>query len=43
MIEENLSEVLVLEDDIDFEPDFRQNLQKVLEEAHQFTPNWDLM
>ncbi len=43
MIEEDLNEVLVLEDDIEFEPDFRQNLKKVLSEARQFTPNWDIM
>jgi len=43
MVEENLEEVLVLEDDIDFEPNFRQGLEKVLSEARQFAPSWDLM
>ena len=43
MLSENLQQVLVIEDDIDFEPNFRAGLWKLLDEAGQFSPNWDLM
>lgn len=43
MLDQGLEEVLVLEDDIDFEPDFREGLQVLLGEAHTHTPTWDLM
>ena len=43
MLEQDLQEVLVLEDDVDFEPDFRENLRVVLDEAHRHAPTWDLM
>ena len=42
-ISEKLQEVLILEDDVDFEPNFRDNLEQVLEEAHRLAPQWDLM
>ena len=43
MVTEGLEQILILEDDVVFEPYFRYNLEKVLEEAEKFTPNWDLM
>ena len=43
IVAENMEEVLVLEDDVDFEPNFRAKLDKVLEEAHRLEPEWDLM
>ena len=43
MVSEKLQEVLILEDDVDFEPNFRDDLEQVLEEAHRLAPQWDLM
>ena len=43
MVSEKLQEVLVLEDDVDFEPNFREELDNVLEEARRLEPGWDLM
>ena len=43
MVTEKLQEVLILEDDVDFEPNFRDDLEQVLEEAHRLAPQWDLM
>ena len=43
VVREGLEQILILEDDVVFEPYFRYNLEKVLEEAKQFIPNWDLM
>ena len=43
MVSEKLQEVLILEDDVDFEPNFRDDLEHVLEEAHRLAPQWDLM
>ena len=43
MVAEKLQEVLILEDDVDFEPNFRNDLEQVLEEAHRLAPQWDLM
>ena len=43
MLAEKMEEVLVLEDDVDFEPNFREELEQVLEEAHRLVPEWDLM
>ena len=40
---EKLQEVLILEDDVDFEPNFRDDLELVLEEAHRLAPQWDLV
>lgn len=42
MVEENLEEVLILEDDIKFEPYFKTQLQVVLEEVRK-DPHWDLL
>lgn len=35
--------MLVLEDDIDFEPQFRKGVTELMKEAETFTPTWDLM
>ena len=43
IVAENMQEVLVLEDDVDFEPNFRVKLDQVLEEVHRLEPEWDLM
>ena len=43
MAVEKLQEMLILEDDVDFEPNFHDNLEQVLEEAHRLAPQWDLM
>ena len=43
MVAEKLQEVLILEDDVDFEPNFRDDLEQVLEETHRLAPQWDLM
>ena len=43
MVAEKLQEVLILKDDVDFEPNFRDDLEQVLEEAHRLAPQWDLM
>ena len=33
----------MLEDDIDFEPRFREGLAEVMKEADKHVPTWDLM
>ena len=43
MIADDLDRILVLEDDIDFEPFFRQNLEIVLKEIEEIDPEWDLV
>ena len=43
VVDEGLDRVLVLEDDIDFEPRFREGLAEVMKEAEVLTPSWDLM
>ena len=43
MLEEDLQAVMILEDDVYFHPDFRRNLQVVMDEAHTYAPSWDLM
>ena len=43
MVDEGLDRVLVVEDDIDFEPRFREGLAEVMKEAEVLTPTWDLM
>ena len=35
---EKLQEVLILEDNVDFESNFRDDLEQVLEEAHRLAP-----
>ena len=43
MIAHEMDRVLVLEDDIDFQPFFRQNLETVLREVEEVDPEWDLV
>ena len=45
MINNGLSQVLVLEDDVRFEPSFREQLQELVQEAYLLEKeyNWDLM
>ena len=43
VLEGGLQEVLIFEDDVDFQPSFRENLLVVLDEARRNTPSWDLM
>ncbi len=43
MMTEGLDQILILEDDVVFDPYFRHDLTRVLEEANRITPNWDLM
>ena len=43
MVAEKQQEVLILEDDVDIEPNFHDDLEQVLEEAHRLAPQWDLM
>ena len=40
---EKLQEVFIVEDDVDFEPNFHDDLEQVLEEAHRLAPQWELM
>lgn len=40
---ENLETVLILEDDIDFEPDFKEKVLHILEEIENVDQEWDLM
>lgn len=42
MVEENLQEVLILEDDIKFEPFFKQRLEMIMEDVRR-NPSWDLV
>lgn len=43
VLTEDMSQALVLEDDVDFEPNFKQQLALVLEEVSTIDPNWDLL
>lgn len=42
MVESNEQEVLILEDDIKFEPFFKERALALMKDAHQVN-NWDLM
>ena len=35
--------VLILEDDIDFQPNFESNLKRTLQEVNSHDPHWDLV
>uniref|UniRef100_A0A1X7SQA3 Glycosyl transferase 64 domain-containing protein n=1 Tax=Amphimedon queenslandica TaxID=400682 RepID=A0A1X7SQA3_AMPQE len=35
--------VLILEDDIDFQPNFKSNLKRTLQEVKSHDPDWDLV
>ena len=43
VIAEELGTVLVLEDDIDFQPNFKSNVQRTLREVNSYDPEWDLV
>jgi collagen beta-1,O-galactosyltransferase len=43
MIAEEINTVLILEDDVDFEPNFKQNVLHTLEEVERVNSNWDLV
>ncbi|CAI8043596.1 Procollagen galactosyltransferase 1 [Geodia barretti] len=43
VVDEGLDRVLVVEDDIDFEPRFREGLAEVMKEVEVLTPTWDLI
>lgn len=43
MVAQDMEKVLVLEDDIDFEPFFRRKLEIVLKEVEEVDPEWDLV
>ena len=42
-MEQNLKRVLILEDDVDFEPKFKNNLRLLLDETETLKLDWDLM
>ena len=42
-MEEKLDRVLVLEDDVDFQPNFKEQLSVVLNEVENIDPEWDLL
>ena len=41
-VERELNEVLIIEDDVRFEPNFKQNVLRLMDEARQIG-DWDLM
>ena len=43
MVEQKLKRVLILEDDVDFEPKFKKNLKLLLDETETLQLDWDLM
>lgn len=43
MVEQQLKRVLILEDDVDFEPKFKKNLRLLLDETETLKLDWDLM
>lgn len=43
MVTDNLEKVLIMEDDIDFEPDFNQNVVDTLVEVEAIDKDWDLV
>jgi hypothetical protein len=43
VVERGYSEVMVLEDDIRFEPFFRQKVSHMMAEMHQLQLDWDLV
>uniref|UniRef100_A0A1X7SNZ5 Uncharacterized protein n=1 Tax=Amphimedon queenslandica TaxID=400682 RepID=A0A1X7SNZ5_AMPQE len=40
---ENMRTVLILEHDIDFQPNFKSNLKRTLQEVKSHDPDWDLV
>ena len=43
VIANNYEKILIFEDDILFEPEFRQNLESLLEDLEHLKVNWDLV
>lgn len=43
MVERGLSKVLVLEDDVRFEPRFKRRMMTIIEEVEKAQLDWDLM
>ncbi|KAL5484486.1 hypothetical protein EMCRGX_G020997 [Ephydatia muelleri] len=43
MVEQQLKRVLILEDDVDFEPKFKKNLRLLLDETETLKLDWDLI
>lgn len=43
VVEQNLQTVMVLEDDVRFEPFFRQKVEAILQEIEDIDLVWDLM
>ncbi|XP_019853920.1 PREDICTED: procollagen galactosyltransferase 1-like isoform X2 [Amphimedon queenslandica] len=43
IIAEDMRTVLILEDDIDFQPNFKSNLKRTLQEVNSHDPDWDLV
>ena len=43
MVEKTLEKVLIIEDDIDFEPNFNENMIDALFEVEGIDRNWDLV
>ena len=43
IIAEDMRTVLILEDDIDFQPNFKSKLQRTLQEVNSHDPDWDLV
>lgn len=43
VLEEGLDKVLVLEDDVRFEPRFKRRLQAIMDDINKTQLDWDLM
>ena len=43
MVADSLDKVLIMEDDIDFEPDFNENVVNALQEVEAIDSDWDLV
>ena len=43
MLSEGLDRVLVFEDDVKFESNFKDGVLKALGEAKRYSPTWDIM
>jgi collagen beta-1,O-galactosyltransferase len=43
VVERGYNQVMVLEDDIRFEPFFRQKVSQMMAEMHQLQLDWDLV
>ena len=43
IIDEDMSTVLILEDDIDFQTNFKSKVERTLQEVNSHDPDWDLV